>query len=660
MGRKNIYLVGKDPKSTAFAVYSFLEDLGCRWFMPGKPGEVVPHEVSLKWDVKERTEKPDFPFRQIWWAYGGPKETAHDFELWKLRNKLSNPKINHGHNLVNTLPPSKYFKKHPEYYSLVNGKREPRQLCTSNPSVVKLVTDSINRYFDEHPDVEAYSLCPDDNTDFCECDRCRALDVGGRDKYMPDKPVVTDRYIHFLNQVAKGIQKKHPGKKVTTYAYVNYSTPPVREKIDPNVVVVFTTSMYCGAHGIGDLQCESRQQMKHDLAGWAKLCSNIYIYDYDPIPYNAELPWPLFGARYREMQEYLSMGIKGFSFESHDSWATLSPNFYVAAKAMWQSDIDFDELMDDFTQKYYQESVEPMSEYYEVLEGALAEYPDKVPWGQTAYPQIFTDEVLDKCRRAIDWAVADARTEELKKRVNVAALGFEYLDNYIKLRKAAEKNITFDEFKKKYQRCKDIVDELYAMNKDYILHDVAIEYLNKGLGRISTDAFAKELGMVIAWNVIGPFYSEDGKLHEKVFHPEKEIDFKASYSGKKGRKISWKEIHNPEYIGKIDFVSVFNESGLATAYAETTVTSPEKRDVQFRIGSNDLVKVWLNGKEVWDWNSRSGRLVKLDDDIVNVTIPKGRSTILLKVTNLGGRWGFCFRITDKEGNKIPDLKFDLQ
>ncbi len=30
--------------------------------------------------------------------------------------------------------------------------------------------------------------------------------------------------------------ESHPGKKVTTYAYVNYSTPPIKEKIDPNVV----------------------------------------------------------------------------------------------------------------------------------------------------------------------------------------------------------------------------------------------------------------------------------------------------------------------------------------------------------------------------------------------------------------------------------------
>jgi hypothetical protein len=209
------------------------------------------------------------------------------------------------------------------------------------------------------------------------------------DTFFIGKPIITDRYIHFLNAVARGIQKKHPGKKVSTYAYVIYSKPPVREKIDPHVVVVFTSSVYCGAHGIGDLGCSSRQEMKRDLAGWTEAASDVYIYDYDPTPYNAELPWPLFGARFREMSDYLAMGIKGFSFESHNSWATLAPNFYVAAKVMWNANLNIDLLMDDYMQHFFAECDGPMSEYYRILEEALSSSSDYVEWGQLMYPRIF-------------------------------------------------------------------------------------------------------------------------------------------------------------------------------------------------------------------------------------------------------------------------------
>ena len=655
----NIYLVGHDSTATAFAVYTFLEDLGCRWFMPGKIGKVIPTASKLEWLIHERTEKPDFPFRQIWWAYGGPPETADLFRMWKLRNKVAHPLIQHGHNLTNTLPIKTHFDKHPEYYALVNGKRQPTQLCTSNPQVVRLVIERINQYFDKYPQFEAYSLCPDDNTDFCECDDCRALDVGGMDKYFGGKPVISDRYVRFLNEVARGIQKEHPGKKVSTYAYVNYSTPPIREKIDPNVVIVFTSSVYCGAHGIGDLHCNSRQEMKCDLAGWTAAASDVYIYDYDPTPYNAELPWPLFGARYREMSEYLAMGIKGFSFESHNSWATLAPNFYVAAKAMWDADLDFDELMDDYTQNFFAESAKPMAEYYRILEAALAATPDKVEWGQLSYPRIFTDEVLLQCRNAIDKAIASVASEVVRERVQAVALGFDYLENYIQLRMASSHKLSLAEFKEKYSRCKNIIHQLFEMNKDYILHDVALDYLNRGLGKIATSAYAADLGLVTSWMVIGSFDNIGNEGHDRIYPPEKEIDFTATYAGVNGEQIKWQEHHNPEYLGKIDFLTIFKHVGYVCAYAAVIVESPKERKVQFRLGSNDLAKIWLNGREIWNWNNPSGRLVQLDEDIFPVTLSAGKSQILLKISNLGGNWGFCFRITDENGNRIPDLNFTL-
>jgi hypothetical protein len=96
------------------------------------------------------------------------------------------------------------------------------------------------------------------------------------------------------------------------------------------------------------------------------------------------------------------------------------------------------------------------------------------------------------------------------------------------------------------------------------------------------------------------------------------------------------------------------------AYAMVMVESPKKKAVQFRVGSNDQIKIWLNQKEIWNWNNPSGRLLEFDEDIIPVSLPKGKSQILLKVSNLGGKWGFCFRITDSDGYRIPDLKYLLK
>ena len=52
------------------------------------------------------------------------------------------------------------------------------------------------------------------------------------------------------NQVAERLQERHPGKMVSMYAYINHSTPPVQTPVSPYVVIFFTTSVYCGGHGI--------------------------------------------------------------------------------------------------------------------------------------------------------------------------------------------------------------------------------------------------------------------------------------------------------------------------------------------------------------------------------------------------------------------------
>ncbi len=192
--------------------------------------------------AKPRIEQADFEFRELWWAYGGPPETATDFRWWLRRNRASGRRIAHGHNLTNTVPPKTYFDTHPEYYALVDGRRQPTQLCTSNPEVIRLSIEHITAYFDQHPEAMSYSLCPDDNKAFCECDACTALDTGQHESEdLGGYPIVTDRLMVYLNAVAQGIQDKHPGNMVTNYAYVNYSTPPLREKVDPPVALSSST-----------------------------------------------------------------------------------------------------------------------------------------------------------------------------------------------------------------------------------------------------------------------------------------------------------------------------------------------------------------------------------------------------------------------------------
>lgn len=653
-----LHLVGSTAEAAGHAVYTFLDDLGCRWFMPGSIGEVLPVDANLTWTGKERVEKPSFYLRELWWAYGGPPETAEDFRIWRLRNRMAPRRIAHGHNLTNTVPPATYLSAHPEYYALVKGTRQNTQLCTSNPEVIRLSIEHITEYFDQNPEMMSYSLCPDDNKDFCECAACTALDTGKHEEAsLGGAPIITDRLLAYLNAVAQGIQGKHPGKSVTCYAYLNYSTPPEREPVDPHVNIVLTTSVYCSAHSIGDANCDSRQLMKQDLAGWAKVCPNTFIYEYDPTPYNAELPWPMYGTHARAYPVYEEMGIKGFSYEGHDSWATLFPNFYIAARMMWDAHADYDALITDLCRGFYGPAAKPMRAYLQTMDETIRQFPERVGWGQLAYPKIFTEPVIATCRQYINEAEAVATDDATRSRIRMTSLGFDYFETYLKVRRVAEGHVDFDAYVELRKACDDKVRAMHALNKDYIVEQVALDYLDRELGQAASKYYATEMGLVSRWMLVGPFDNENGEGHGKSYPPEENLNFSDKYKGKNGQEVAWLPFKGQSWSGLVDLAALFSPTDWSTAYAACYVTSPVAQTVQFRMGSNDTLKVWLNDAVVWE--STEPRGLTVDSDTVGVTLPEGRSRILLKVSNAGKSWGFCFRITDNSGTALKGLKYSL-
>jgi hypothetical protein len=87
-----------------------------------------------------------------------------------------------------------------------------------------------------------------------------------------------------------------------------------------------------------------------------------------------------------------------------------------------------------------------------------------------------------------------------------------------------------------------------------------------------------------------------------------------------------------------------NDSQIAYLWAQIEV--PEDRVGTLGIGSDDSVKVWLNGELVHEnWTVRS---TVIDNDRVPVTFKKGMNQLVIKVQNNGGGpWGFCCRLLEE-------------
>ncbi len=117
-----------------------------------------------------------------------------------------------------------------------------------------------------------------------------------------------------------------------------------------------------------------------------------------------------------------------------------------------------------------------------------------------------------------------------------------------------------------------------------------------------------------------------------------------------GSEVAWK-IHTTTIGSKIDLIGLFDQDARVVAYAFCTIESPREDRVVAAFGSNDGIKVFLNGEKIAEHHLL--RFVKIDEDKAELPLQKGVNRLLLKIDQGRGKWGFCFRVLEQEiGNEV--------
>jgi hypothetical protein len=168
---------------------------------------------------------------------------------------------------------------------------------------------------------------------------------------------------------------------------------------------------------------------------------------------------------------------------------------------------------------------------------------------------------------------------------------------------------------------------------------------------VGIDAFVAEPKRVYIpeWYVIGPFpNARDDRLQrlglDTPFPPEREIALDASYDGVNGRKVGWVLKQTPPR-GRFDLYD-FDPYEMVVVYALTYVYAPAPTTAPLLLGSDDGVKVFLNGKEIHRF--LAVRVAAPDQDRIPLALREGWNALLLKVENNYGGYNFYARIIDRE------------
>jgi len=259
------------------------------------------------------------------------------------------------HTFHRFLPYDVFYDKNPEYYALRNGKRLPTQLCLTNTDVLKIVKDSVNSFFNKFPNSDVISVSQDDNTQYCQCNKCSKIDN------REGSPAGT--MIHFVNAVAQSF----PNKTISTLAY-QYTRKPPKVKPIENVLITLC-SIECNRSVPIELGCKD---FSSDLKGWSQLTDNIRIWDYTTQFTNFLAPFPNWGTIKPNINLFVDNNAKWiFEQHSNNDSELFELRSYIMAKLLWNPNLDFQTLLNEFNNKYYGNGGKYISEYVNSIQNQI-------------------------------------------------------------------------------------------------------------------------------------------------------------------------------------------------------------------------------------------------------------------------------------------------
>jgi len=406
-----VALAGNSDEGTLFAAYEFLEQLGCRWYMPGDLGTVVPRRERVALPFQRRVRAPSFPSRHL-------QAVSGDLP-WYRRQRLGGPYFPSCHGIP--LEPPADFASEPELFALVDGERRQSQLCVSHPEVLERATAAVLRYFDEHPEAPWIGMGPNDGGGYCECDRCRALDAGEWDAHAAAISM-TDRYVWLFNGILERIEDRYPDRRIGFYAYVAHKLPPRRRRPDPRVVPALAPITLCRIHGLDNPVCPDRSFYRQLMAEWGALLPEVYERGYYFNLADPGFPFSKVHAVRGETPYAHRAGIAGWRVECMPSWSADTPTLYVAARLMWDVDTDVDALLADFYDGFFGPAAAPMGEYLDSIDRAYRDC-DCHAGSSHCLPRVFPDLWRAAAARRLDEAESLAATPGSAPSVYARRLG---------------------------------------------------------------------------------------------------------------------------------------------------------------------------------------------------------------------------------------------
>ena len=437
LGAEGVVLRTKGPalilagnrRGVLYAVYSFLEDqCGVRWLAPDctvipQTGTVKVTDLNIRYIPPLEYRATDYPCHRDADFAVRNKYNGTQTRLDESRGgKIAYSHFVHTFNSI--LDPRQHFAKHPEYFSMIKGKRvEGRtQLCLTNPDVIAIAKKTVRRWIAAAPTATIFSVSQNDWHNYCQCPACAALAEKEGSQAGP--------MIHFVNAIAADIAADHPDKLISTLAYQYTRKPPRHVTPRPNVTVRLCSIECCFSHPLAS--CAYNRTFTADIKGWAKICKRLSVWDYVIDYHHSVMPFPNLRVLQPNIRFFVDNGVTSIYEEA----AYFTPGSelaelrtWIMAKTLWNPDYDTDKAIDEFLAGYYGPAAGAIRTYIDLMHKQVADHTDwhMTIWSKPTSPWLGA-KTLAASVKLFDQAEAAVKgSPTLLRRVRIARMPVQYV-----------------------------------------------------------------------------------------------------------------------------------------------------------------------------------------------------------------------------------------
>jgi hypothetical protein len=407
VGDKGVGLLGESDLATSYALYTLLDQIDCRWFMPSAMGEVLPAAKTITFKEQDLSAGPHTIYRGLWYC-------DNDFAR---RNRLGGMELSAGHALE--IAVSKELRmQHPEIRAVIKGKPHDHWLKWTHPLVAEALTTSMLATLAKDPQINSMSLSPDDGATWDESDDTK-FDGGDFDPSL-QTVAKADRLMVLCNRVATAVTAKHPHVKFGVLAYVDYTRPPVREKPHPSIVPQIAPITFSRAHPMNDPGEPNNPSLRHLVEGWGKVvpATSYYFYGY----YLAEVssPNPMLTKWGHDIPYIYQQGAcRYWQPETITNFETSLHAHWLGLRMAWDPSQQPAQIIDEINHRFYGAAGKEMAPYWRHIDETWVKTPEYAGCG-FGHLRRWTPEKLAEARRLLNAAKAACQTDTEKARVQLA------------------------------------------------------------------------------------------------------------------------------------------------------------------------------------------------------------------------------------------------